>query len=65
MSAGVRNQGASMVRLRFRVVCIRLPVMGKPLPYDPERLAHCAREIIVSGRELAARGWTPATSSKP
>lgn len=34
-----------------------------PLPYDPQRLAHCAGEIIVSVRELAARGWTPATSS--
>lgn len=33
------------------------------LPFDPQRLAHCAGEIIVSVRELAARGWTPATSS--
>jgi methylthioribulose-1-phosphate dehydratase len=32
-------------------------------PYDPQRLAHCAGEIIVNTRELAARGWTPATSS--
>ena len=31
--------------------------------YDPQRLAHCAGEIIVNTRELAARGWTPATSS--
>jgi methylthioribulose-1-phosphate dehydratase len=37
--------------------------MGKLPPYDPERLAHCAHEIIINGRELAARGWTPATSS--
>ncbi|QSX78007.1 methylthioribulose 1-phosphate dehydratase [Agrilutibacter solisilvae] len=32
-------------------------------PYDPNRLAHCAGEIIVNTRELAERGWTPATSS--
>jgi len=37
--------------------------MNTPLPYDPQRLAHCAGEIIVNVRELAARGWTPATSS--
>lgn len=37
--------------------------MTSPLPYDPNRLAHCAGEIIVNVRELAARGWTPATSS--
>ena len=30
---------------------------------DPERLAACAREISAVGAELAARGWTPATSS--
>jgi methylthioribulose-1-phosphate dehydratase len=29
---------------------------------DTRRLA-CAREIAAAGRELAARGWTPATSS--
>lgn len=33
------------------------------LPYDAQRLSHCAGEIIVSVRELSARGWTPATSS--
>ncbi|MGH8081348.1 MAG: methylthioribulose 1-phosphate dehydratase, partial [Lysobacter sp.] len=32
-------------------------------PYDPQRLSHCAGEIIVNVRELAQRGWTPATSS--
>ncbi|RDZ28108.1 methylthioribulose 1-phosphate dehydratase [Lysobacter silvisoli] len=37
--------------------------MSAPLPYDPQRLAHCAGEIIVNVRELSARGWTPATSS--
>ncbi|KAB8317072.1 methylthioribulose 1-phosphate dehydratase [Tolypothrix campylonemoides VB511288] len=37
--------------------------MTDALPYDPQRLAHCAGEIIVNVRELAARGWTPATSS--
>jgi methylthioribulose-1-phosphate dehydratase len=37
--------------------------MNAPLPYDAERLARCADEIIVNVRELAANGWTPATSS--
>ena len=37
--------------------------MNSPLPYDPDRLAHCAGEIIVNVRELSERGWTPATSS--
>jgi methylthioribulose-1-phosphate dehydratase len=33
------------------------------LPYDPERLAACAAELVASTRELAELGWTPATSS--
>jgi methylthioribulose-1-phosphate dehydratase len=33
------------------------------LPYDPARLAACAAEIIANTREVAALGWTPATSS--
>ncbi|CAN5582715.1 methylthioribulose 1-phosphate dehydratase [soil metagenome] len=33
------------------------------LPYDPHRLCELAGEIIVNVRELAALGWTPATSS--
>ncbi len=33
------------------------------LPYDPARLARCADEIVANTRELAALGWTPATSS--
>lgn len=33
------------------------------LPYDVRRLEHCAAEIIANVRELAAAGWTPATSS--
>lgn len=37
--------------------------MNSPLPYDPARLAHCAKEIIANVRELSERGWTPATSS--
>ena len=31
--------------------------------FDPARLRACAREIVAVGAELAARGWTPATSS--
>jgi methylthioribulose-1-phosphate dehydratase len=37
--------------------------MNSTVPYDPNRLAHCAGEIIINVRELSARGWTPATSS--
>ena len=33
------------------------------LPYDPARLSACAREIIATTAQLAALGWTPATSS--
>lgn len=34
-----------------------------PSPYDHHRLCELAGELIVNVRELAARGWTPATSS--
>ena len=37
--------------------------MTEPQLPDAERLALCAREIAEAGRELGARGWTPATSS--
>ncbi|TKS53880.1 methylthioribulose 1-phosphate dehydratase [Luteimonas yindakuii] len=33
------------------------------VPYDHKQLADAAGEIIVNVRELAALGWTPATSS--
>lgn len=33
------------------------------LPYDSARLAACAADIITNAGELAALGWTPATSS--
>jgi methylthioribulose-1-phosphate dehydratase len=33
------------------------------LPYDPDRLHACAHEIVVATRDLAALGYTPATSS--
>lgn len=32
-------------------------------PFDPQQLRHLAGEIITNVRELAALGWTPATSS--
>jgi class II aldolase/adducin N-terminal domain-containing protein len=32
-------------------------------PYDPALLRQVAGEIVSTARELAARGWTPATSS--
>ena len=37
--------------------------MSDALPYDSHRLCELAGEIIVNVRELAALGWTPATSS--
>ena len=37
--------------------------MSTTLPYDPVALAAAARVIAATGRELAALGWTPATSS--
>ena len=37
--------------------------MSDALPYDKHRLCEIAGEIIVNVRELAALGWTPATSS--
>ena len=33
------------------------------LPYDSHRLRELAGELIVNVREVAAQGWTPATSS--
>src|SRR5690606_8319294 len=33
------------------------------LPYDPARLAARAADIVAATAELAALGWTPATSS--
>ena len=33
------------------------------LPYDPDRLRACAADLVAATRELAALGWTPATSS--
>ncbi len=37
--------------------------MSETVPYDVHRLRELAGEIIVNVRELAALGWTPATSS--
>src|SRR5690606_32818852 len=37
--------------------------MDNALPYDHHRLCELAGELIVSVRELAQQGWTPATSS--
>ena len=37
--------------------------MDPSLPYDPVALAQAARTIAETGRDLAALGWTPATSS--
>src|SRR3546814_2044783 len=41
----------------------KLGPMSDALPYDHHRLCELAGEIIVNVRELAALGWTPATSS--
>ncbi|WP_147652090.1 methylthioribulose 1-phosphate dehydratase [Vulcaniibacterium gelatinicum] len=37
--------------------------MSDALPYDDQQLRHAAGELIMNVRELAERGWTPATSS--
>ena len=37
--------------------------MSTALPYDPQQLEHRAGELVANVRELAAAGWTPATSS--
>lgn len=37
--------------------------MNSALPYDPQRLADCASQLITNIRDLSDRGWTPATSS--
>jgi len=37
--------------------------VASTLPYDPIAVAACARTIAETGRDLAALGWTPATSS--
>jgi methylthioribulose-1-phosphate dehydratase len=37
--------------------------MSATLPYDREALRRAAGEIISNVREIAAAGWTPATSS--
>ena len=44
---------------------VKTPRPGLPvrLPYDPLLWRECARALAECGRELAARGWTPATSS--
>ena len=34
-----------------------------PTPFDPARRDACARALIAACADLAARGWTPATSS--
>lgn len=33
------------------------------LPYDPDRFAECTQTLVAITARLAARGWTPATSS--
>lgn len=33
------------------------------MTYTAEKLGQCSEQIITAGRELHARGWTPATSS--
>jgi len=43
--------------------CPKLARMTAPLPFDADRLAACADEIATNVRDLAERGWTPATSS--
>jgi methylthioribulose-1-phosphate dehydratase len=44
------------------LVSVKLIAMND-LPYDPKKLQTLALELVESTRELAQRGWTPATSS--
>jgi len=44
------------------MVSVKLPAMNN-LPYDPALLHARALELVETTRELAQRGWTPATSS--
>ena len=44
------------------MVSVKLRTMSQ-LPYDPYKLQERALELVESTRELAQRGWTPATSS--
>jgi methylthioribulose-1-phosphate dehydratase len=65
MSAAARLQAAgclSYSRSRSRKPPNRSPDIST-LPYDTATLKACARAIADTGRDLAALGWTPATSS--
>lgn len=44
------------------MVSVKLKAMNE-LPYDPRELQVRALELVETTRELAQRGWTPATSS--
>src|SRR5690606_6795749 len=44
------------------VPCARIRAMSA-LPYNADAFERCAAELVANVRELAARGWTPATSS--
>ncbi len=44
------------------MVSVKLHIMND-LPYDPGKLTARALELVETTRELAQRGWTPATSS--
>lgn len=44
------------------IVSVKLLLMNE-LPYDPAKLHARALELVETTRELAQRGWTPATSS--
>jgi methylthioribulose-1-phosphate dehydratase len=44
------------------LVSVKLIIMND-IPYDPKKLQARALELVETTRELAQRGWTPATSS--
>ena len=44
-------------------VAFRYTFRMNAAPYDTQQLRHLAGEIITNVRDLAAHGWTPATSS--
>jgi methylthioribulose-1-phosphate dehydratase len=58
-----RSRVAGVIGLPFRMDGQTAPPMNASKGHDAARLADCADAIAEVGREFAALGWTPATSS--
>jgi methylthioribulose-1-phosphate dehydratase len=59
----MRVSDRATARSREPAARIRYTSRMSPLPYDTDRLREAARAISACAAELAALGWTPATSS--